>query len=95
MVRPREIIAVDVTAREWPLSIRTGVMRVGVSAACPEEVEGSADRIANEKSTPAVRTTRDEGKNWMEVTVLRCGLPMAVAMTFLLAVGTMQMDPSP
>lgn len=36
----------------------------------------SAGSMVSEKSPPAERSTRDEGKNWREVTVLRCALEM-------------------
>lgn len=35
---------------------------------------GSAGRMESAKSPPAERSTREEGKNRREVTVLRCGL---------------------
>lgn len=67
MVRPRAMIAVDVTARVWPLRVRTGDMRVGSG----EEEGGSAGRMEREKSVLDVSRTREEGKKRREVRVER------------------------
>ncbi len=69
-LRPREMIAVEVTARECPFNVLAGVTRVGVSLSCPD-VAGSAETMDSAKSTPAVRSTREEGKNCTEVTALK------------------------
>lgn len=63
MFLPREIIAVEVISRVWPRSVRTGVIRVGRVDPEEEGVGSSAGRIESEKSAPADRRTREEGKN--------------------------------
>lgn len=67
MLRPVPMMAVDVMERVWPRKVRAGVIRV------PVPLERSAGRMLREKSAPAESKTREEGKNWRWVTVLRCG----------------------
>ncbi len=67
-LRPRAIIAVEVMARVCPRSVRAGV---ALTVVYDGDSGGSADKIESEKSAPAVRMTRDEGKKRIEVTVLR------------------------
>lgn len=64
---PLDIIAVSVIERECPLSVRTG-------ESGDSDGSGSAATMDSEKSAPAVRRTRDEGKNRKLLTVARCGL---------------------
>lgn len=66
------MITDDVTARVWPLNVRTGdgvVVEEGADGS-----GGSAGKIDRLKSLPAVKRTREDGKNRRAVTVLRCGL---------------------
>lgn len=51
--------------------IRTGLIRRGGVLASP--VGGSAERMDSEKSRPAERSTREEGKKRREDTALRWG----------------------
>ena len=68
------MIAVEVTARVCPRNVRAGFTFVVVY---DEDSGGSADKMEREKSAPAVRSTRDEGKKRSEVTVLTCALLVA------------------
>jgi hypothetical protein len=62
-------MAVQVIARVWPFNILAGA---GIAGDDDESAKGrSAGRIVSVKSNPAVKSTRDEGKNCTEVTVLR------------------------
>jgi hypothetical protein len=75
MFLPRAMMPVEDIMRVCPRRVRTGVIRVlGVMVSDGGRVDMSAGRMLREKSPPAERSTREEGKNWREVTVLRCGL---------------------
>lgn len=77
MFRPRAMMPVDDIERVCPRRVRAGVMRLLGVAESDDGVGRSAGRIAREKSPPAVRRTRDEGKNWRDVTLLRCALQVS------------------
>jgi hypothetical protein len=74
-------MAVEVMAFVCPRKVLTGetcavaVVGSGVSG----RGDGSAGRIVSEKSALAVSRTREDGKNWREVTELRCDLEIFCA----------------
>ncbi len=71
MVFPGGTIPVPVIALVCERRVRTGLIRGGGVLASP--VDGSAGRMDSEKSRPAERSTREEGKKRREDTALRWG----------------------
>ena len=71
IVRPRETIPIEVTARVWPMNVRTGEIRTGSLVGGVDCALGSAGSMERVKSPPEVRSTREEGKKRTDVTVLR------------------------
>lgn len=67
MLRPTEMIAVDVTDLVCARNVRAGVTLVSVA----EESGRSAGRMFREKSKPEERSTLDDGKNFSDTTLLR------------------------
>lgn len=68
MFRPREMMAVEVTERMCERIVLTGVTLVPLDDG---DVGISAGRIVIEKSAPELKSTREDGKNLSEVTLLR------------------------
>ena len=75
---PRAMIPVEDIGRVCPRRVRAGAIRIlGPIVVLGEDAEKSAERMAREKSPPAERSTREEGKNWRAVTLLRCALEVS------------------
>jgi len=75
---PCAMIPVEDIERVCPRRVRAGATRVlGPVAVSDEDAGNSAERMVREKSPPAERSTREEGKNWRAVTVLRCALEVS------------------
>ena len=69
---PNAMMPVEDIDRVCPRKVRAGVIRVlGPLAVSDKDSGKSAERMLREKSAPAERSTREEGKNWRAVTVLR------------------------
>lgn len=90
-LRPRAIIAVEVMARVCPRSVRAGLT---LTVVYDEDCGGSAGKMESEKSAPAERMTRDDGKKRIEETVLRWDLLKAVGGDADEVVERMYTDPS-
>jgi hypothetical protein len=78
MFLPRAMIPMEDIERVCPRRVRTGVIRVLVPVGVSDIGLGrSAERMLRAKSPPAERSTREEGKNWRDVTVLKCALEVS------------------
>jgi hypothetical protein len=72
MFLPSAMIPVEEIERVCPRKVRAGVIRALVLDVVLYGGAGrSAERMVRAKSLPAERSTREEGKNWSDVTVLR------------------------
>lgn len=90
-LRPRDMIPVEVTERVCPFNVRAAVILLVVYDATSGTSAGKMERA---KSAPEVRTTREDGKNRRDVTVLTWALLMAEGMAFGNAAGRMYTEPS-